>query len=106
VIAADHPQAPARLQNPAAGFEPGAGELIVGREAAELIPVVVDAIDAAVVGPIELVVELKIVGRVGEDEIHARFGQGFEDLDAIADDDLVGRELGAPLLPHAHHTTR
>src|SRR6185437_5963204 len=102
VIAADHPQASAGLQNASARFEPGASELIVGCEATELVPVVVDAIDAAVVGPVELVVELKIVGRVGEDEIDGSFGQGAEDFDAITDDDLVERELGAPLSPHPH----
>src|SRR4029078_785414 len=106
VIAADHPHASAGLQNASARFEPGAGELIVGCEATELVPVVVDAIDAAVVGPVELVVELKIVGGVGEDEIDGSFGQGAEDFDAITDDDLVERELGAPLSPHPHHATR
>src|SRR4029078_3837908 len=106
VIAADHPQASAGLQNASARFEPGAGELIVGCEATETVPVVVAAIDAGVVGPVELVVELKIVGGVGEDEIDGSFGQGAEDFDAITADDRVARERCAPRFPHPHHATR
>ena len=57
-------------------------------------------------GPVELVVELEIVGRVGEDEIDRGFREELELLDAVADDDPVERELGSPLVPHAHDTTR
>src|SRR5262249_41032337 len=94
-----------RLQHATAGLEPGVGELVVGGEAAELVPVVVDTVDEAVVGPEQLVTELKVIRRIGGDEIDADLRQRAEDLDAIADDDLVERELGAHafLVLHAHH---
>ena len=106
VVAADHPEAGVRLQHAAAGGKPFAGEGVIGGEAAELVPVVVDGIDAAIVRPVELVVELEIIGRVGEHEIDRGFGEELKLLDAVADDDPVERELGSALIPHAHDTTR
>src|SRR5262245_43472337 len=102
VIAADHPQSAGGLEHAAAGREPVAGEGVVGGEASELVPIVVDGIDAAVVRPVKLVVELKVVRRIGEDEIDRGFRQAVERLDAIADDNAVERELSSRLFPHTH----
>ena len=46
VIGADHPERRARLHHPAAGDEPGAGEIVIGGEACEFVPIVVDGVDA------------------------------------------------------------
>ncbi len=102
VIAADDPQRAGWLQHAAAGGKPVAGEGVVGGEASELVPIVVDGVDAAVVGPEQLAVELKIIGRIGEDEIDRCFGEAVERLDAIADDDAIERELGPRLFPRTH----
>ena len=48
VIGADHPDRRRRLHQAAAGQEPGAGEVVVGRERGELVPVVVDRIDVRI----------------------------------------------------------
>ena len=47
VVGADDPERAVRLQHAAAGEQPGAGEGVVGGEARELVPVVVDRIDLA-----------------------------------------------------------
>ena len=69
VIGADHPQRAGRLEHALAGGKPGAGELVVGREARELVPVVVDRVDLGIVGALEVALELKIVRRIGEHEV-------------------------------------
>src|SRR4029077_17581307 len=97
-------EAAMRLQHAAAGRKPVVGEGVVGREARELVPIVVDAVDAAIVGAEQLVVELEIVRRVGEDEIDACRRQALQRLDAIADDDSVQRELRPHRFPHTHAT--
>ena len=74
-----------------AAAEPGAGERVVGGEVGELVPVVVDRVDHALVGARQRAFELQIVGRIGEDEIDASLGQLVEFGDAVADDDRVAR---------------
>ena len=71
VIGADHPQRGGGLHHAAAGGEPGAGEIVVGGETGELVPIVVDGVDARIVGTLEVALELQIVRRIGEDEIDA-----------------------------------
>ncbi len=44
---------------------------------AELVPLVVDAVDARVVGPHQVGAELQIVGGIGEDKIDALHGAGL-----------------------------
>ncbi len=71
VIGADHPQRGGRLHHAPAGDEPGAGEVVIGRKAGEFVPVVIDRIDAGIVGTLEIAAQLQIIGRVGEDQIDA-----------------------------------
>ena len=106
VIAADHPERAFRLEHAAAFDKPGAGEGVIGGEAAELVPIVVDAVDLGIVGPKQLVVELKIVRRVGKDEIDALRREFCQLLDAVADNDLVVRKPRLPRPTHTHGTTR
>ena len=69
VIGADHPQRRGRLHHAAAGDQPGAREIVVGGETGKLVPIVVDRVDARIVGTLEVALELQIVRRVGEHEI-------------------------------------
>ena len=71
VVAADDPERAVGLQHAAAGGQPGAGEGVIFGEGRELVPVVVDGIDEAVVGPAQIAAELEIIGRIGEDQIDA-----------------------------------
>src|SRR5262249_4898392 len=97
VIAADHPQRAFRLQHSAASAEPGIGEVVVSCEAAELVPLVVDAIDPGVVWPMQLNVDLEIVRRSGESEDDEMWREFLQLLDAGADNDLVQRKPDLPL---------
>jgi hypothetical protein len=60
-------------------------------EARELIPIVIDRIDAALIGTRQSVFKLQIVGRIGEDDIYAAFRQLAHHLDAIAAQYRVAR---------------
>ncbi len=53
VVGADHPERAVRFQHAARGGEPGSREGVVGSKALELVPVVVDGVDAAVVGAVQ-----------------------------------------------------
>ena len=67
-------------------------EAVVVGKARELVPGVVDAVDHRVVGAKQLPFQLQIVGRVGEHEIDALVGEPGQLLQAIADEDAVGRD--------------
>ena len=87
VIGADHPQRRRRLHHAPRRHQPGAGEVVIGRKARKLVPIVVDRVDFTVVGTFQVALELEIVRGVGEDEID-RTGREPRHLgDAIADDD-------------------
>ena len=91
VIGADHPQRAGVLQHAARLAQPFAGEAVVFGEAGELVPVIVDGVDLGIVGTAQLVLELKIVGRIGEDQIGAAFRQRPHFLHAIALDHSIQR---------------
>ena len=111
VVGADHPQRRRRFHDAAAGQEPGAGEIVIGGEGGELVPVVVDGIDMGFVGTLEVALELQIVGRVREHQVD-RAGRQFRHLgDAIAYDDTgvfrglefsAGRPCRRPATRHNH----
>ena len=75
VIGADDDDRRVALHHPPRRAEPGAGERVVGGEVGELVPIVVDRVDHALVGARQRAFELQIVRRIGEDEIDARLGQ-------------------------------
>ena len=91
VIGADDEDRRLRLHRAPRGREPVAGEAVVIGERGEFVPVVVDRVDFALVGPGQAAFELKIIGRIGEDQIDAGLGQAAHGLDAIADEDPVER---------------
>jgi hypothetical protein len=89
VIGADHPDRAIVAQHMARRAQPVAGELVIGRKAAELVPVIVHRIDLGLVGAVQLTLELHVVGRVGEHQVGAAGGQGAHALHAVALDDLI-----------------
>ena len=111
VIGADHPQRGGGLHQAAAGGDPGAGEIVVSGETGELVPIVIDGIDARIVGTLEVALQLQIIRRVGEDEIDGSCRQLRHLGNAIADDDArrrgglkthAGRPYGRPATRHNH----
>jgi hypothetical protein len=111
VIGADHPQRRRRLHHPAAAKQPCAGKIVIGRKARELVPIVVDGIDARIVGALEIALKLQIIGRIGEHEIDALGRQRRHGGDAIANHDSTGmsglktdagRPDGRPATRHNH----
>ena len=91
VVAADHPQRAVGLEDPLALAQPGPGKRVVRRKAVEPVPVVVDTVHAAVVGPIERARQLEIVRRVSEYEVDRSRWQSGQPVQAIADQDFVER---------------
>lgn len=92
VIRADDPERACVFQHALTRAQPTACELIVSFEILELIPAVVDRVHFGEVGTIQLVAELQVIRRVGEDHIHRVGGERAEDFDAIAAQDLVEGE--------------
>ena len=71
------------------GAEPVAREGIIVRETCELVPIVVDGVDLAVVGPQQFAAQQQIVGRVGEDEIDGFRRNLPQFADAVTDKDAI-----------------
>src|SRR5688572_8839134 len=63
VVTADDPDGAVGFEYASCGHEPFAGKFIIGFQALELVPVVVDPVNAGIVGAMKLAVELEIVGR-------------------------------------------
>src|ERR1700712_3571674 len=59
-VGADPPQRRRRLHQAAAGQQPGAGEVVIGGEGGELVPVVVDGVDMGFVGTLEVALEPEV----------------------------------------------
>ena len=91
VIGADDEDRRLRLHGAARGGEPVAGEAVVIGEGGEFVPIVVHRVDFALVGTGQAAFELKIIGRIGEDQVDAALGQAAHRLDAIADEDAIER---------------
>ncbi len=95
MVRADHENGGVVLHRPARGGKPALSEAVVIGERGEFVPVVVDRVDFALVGPGQAAFELEIIGRVGEDQIDAGCGQAEHGLDAIAVDDPSERRFRA-----------
>ena len=91
MVGADDENRRLRLHDAARGLEPVARECVVFREIGEFVPVVVDARDQALIGPRQFIRELEVVGRVGENEIHAFRRHCAENLNAVSAQDAVAR---------------
>ena len=73
----------------ASGRQPFAGELVIGSEATELVPVIVHRVHLGLVGTVQFAAQLHIVGRVGEDQVGAAGGQRLHALHAVAFENLI-----------------
>ncbi len=89
MVGADHPERASRLQDALALPEPGAAESVIGREVGEAVPGLVDAVDARLIWAIELARKLKVIGRVGEDQIDASRRKLLQFLQAVASEDHI-----------------
>ncbi len=97
MIAADYPDRAVVLEDPPRLGQPVAGEIVIGSEAVELVPIIVAGIDLAALGPEEIAAQLEIIGRIGKDHVDAFVGQSRHFGDAVAEDDLVERKLAMGL---------
>ena len=70
VIAANDPERAIRFQDAARLGKPGAAESVIGGEAVELVPVVLDTGNGRLIGAGQVAAKLQIVGRVGKHQIH------------------------------------
>ena len=95
MIAADDPKRAVILQDPAALGQPFASELVVGRKALELVPVIIDRIDLGIVRAQQVAAKLEVVGGIGENEVDRFLGQLPQFLDAVPVNDGVGTRRGA-----------
>ena len=83
VVAADDPERAVLAQEATCFAEPGAGEGIIGGKIREPVPLVIDAIDQAVVRPAQLAAQLQVVWRVGEDAMNRRGRQHAHHIHAV-----------------------
>ncbi len=93
VIGTDHPDRAVGLEHAPAFGHPLMGEQVIGVEAVEPVPFIVHAVDMRLVRAGQPAAELEIVGRVGEDQVHAFIGQAREHVDAIAFDNGIAMDL-------------
>jgi len=70
VIRTDHPKRSGGFEHSPALAEPPAREVIVGFKAFEFIPVLGNSIHLADVRPPEITLQLKVVRRVGKDQVY------------------------------------
>ena len=93
MVAADHPERAVLAQDAAAFAEPVAGEGVIGGEIVEPVPVVVDAVDEAVIGTAQLPAQLQVIRRICEDTVHRGVRQHAQHVAGIAEQDLVKRQF-------------
>ena len=89
VVRADDHDGAVRLHRPPGGAEPSPRERVVFGEIGELVPVVVDRVDQALIRPRKSALELQIIGRIGEDEVDRSGREPIHLGDAVADQDCV-----------------
>src|SRR3954454_2606518 len=89
MIGTDHPQASLGLEHAAALLEPRPREGVVVPKASELVPGLVNAIDPALVRSMQLLHELEIIRRVGENDIDRCRRDPLDLGQAIADQNRI-----------------
>ena len=70
-------------------MKPGPGEFVIGREAGKLVPALVDAVYARIVGAVQFTAELQVIRRVREYHVDGFRRQIPHDLNAVADLDRI-----------------
>src|SRR3546814_5217753 len=68
-------------------------EAVVGGEAVEFVPIIVDGVDLAAVWTMQVAAELEVVGRIGEDHVDRRRRQRTHHRDAVALQAAVDRQV-------------
>ena len=93
VVGADHPKRAVLAEQPPALRQPVAGERVIGGKIVKTVPVVVHAIDKAVIRAPQFAPQLQVVRRIGEHAVHRRGRQHAHHLHTIAPQNLVQRQL-------------
>ena len=93
VVAADHPDRAVILEDTPRLLEPLPREIIVGREALEFVPFVINRVDPASLRSKQIASKLQIIGRVRKDHVDALGRQPRHFGHAIAVEDRVERKL-------------
>src|SRR5207237_10875033 len=93
MIGSEHPQCLIRLEDSPSLPQPGAREGFIISERLKFVPVVIDRSDLALIGPVQVAIELEIIGWIGEDEID-RCGRNLAHLlEAVADQHGIVKRL-------------
>jgi len=69
------------------------GITVICLEAAELVPLVIYGIHQGKVRPPQFILQLEVVRWVSKDEVYTLIGEGSEELEVVAQEDLVEREI-------------
>ena len=99
VVAADDPDGARVFEHAAAGGQPVLGEAVIGGEVFKVVPVGVYAVDARHVGPPEVLLQLQVIGRIGENQVHALLGERGQHVAAVADERLIEGQVQARISP-------
>jgi hypothetical protein len=58
-------------------------------KAVELVPDIGHRVDLGSIRAIQVITELQVIRRVGKDQIHRGFGQAGEQVNTVAEEDLI-----------------
>ena len=89
VVRTDHPNRTGVFKHTARCCQPVTGKLVIVTETVKLVPVIIDRINLGVVRTQKITAKLKIVGRVGEDQINGFLRQAVHHFDAVANQNLI-----------------
>src|SRR5690606_25635588 len=64
-------------------------ERVIGLEAFELVPMIVNRAHHRLVGTMQIAAKLEVIWRIGENHVHGMIRQAFQSSDAITFDDGV-----------------
>ena len=92
VIATNHPECAVGFQDTPRLLHPAPRESVVDCIAVKLVPIIINRIDAAAFGAIQIATKLKIIRRVSKNHIDAGVGERSHRRDAIIHQNLVKRE--------------
>ncbi len=93
MVAADDPDRAVLAEHAPRLGQPLAGEGVVGGQVLEPVPGLVHAVHQGIVGPAQVALQLKVIGRVGEDRVHGGRRQPAHLRHAVPDQDLVKGQI-------------
>ena len=94
MVAADDPHRAVFAQHAPRLGQPLACKTVIFGEIGELVPVVIDAIDQAVIRAPQLAPQLQVIGRVSEDAVDRSRREHAHHLHTVAAKDLIQGQVG------------